>query len=87
MKIEVTEEDIKAGWRNALYCPVALALDRATNQDWHVSADHLSPCIGENYDKSEIPARVRRFIRAFDQGKKVRPFSFELPEVRVEDEP
>ena len=79
LTVTVTDADIAEGQRcSGLHCPVALALERATHQDWHVADDHLSPCIGDEYESRHVPKEVKRFIRRFDAMESVKPFSFVL---------
>ena len=72
--IEVTEEDIKNGEPyNSHKCPLALACKRAVGKDWmEVYLQYYRP--------SGIPENIKVFIRYFDFGKEVKPFSFVLPE-------
>lgn len=82
MTINVTQEHISKGKRYAWECPIALALKDAICR-W------CGPNVGTNYigfyDKSEIrhivetPVAAQEFIRKFDNGKPVKPFSFEIP--------
>lgn len=78
MLVEVTLEDIRLGQKqNCQHCPVARALWRAMPIEgkfifvgvWNVQLrDKEYP----------LPEVVSRFIRDFDSGKNVEPFSFEL---------
>lgn len=80
MKITVTQADIEEGRPyNCNLCPVALAVSRAFRVPQHaVSVDGLFITVNDqNYDP---PALVDEFIQAFDDGKKVIPFSFDLDE-------
>lgn len=83
MKIKVEQKHINAGQRFKCHlCPVALAIQHTTD----TSQDEVS--VGMTTiqwsDKSKgnyetpTPASARRFISQFDQGKPVKPFSFEL---------
>jgi hypothetical protein len=91
MTITVTQEDIDNGerWDCAL-CPVALALKRAIGKPVSVNADggltvvdydlasdlasftSYSPVIASHQDS------VTEFIRKFDEGDDVEPFTFEV---------
>ena len=77
--ITVTKADIKEGIRfSSQSCPVAKALNRAcpSKRDyWSVG-----PVTMSFYPrKFKTPSDVQRFIKAFDAGKRVKPFSFTLP--------
>jgi hypothetical protein len=73
-KIEVTENDIKRGvaW-NVDKCPVARAMRRATrNMACYASLSELKVGI----KLVNTPTRCQRFMRNFDDGENVKPFSF-----------
>ena len=87
MRIEVTAEDIAKGERlRACRCPVALALSRAGFEEPEVypsyGPDDYSPGgAGEiiaGGDRFALPLTVDRFVAAFDEGKPVEPFAFDL---------
>ena len=84
VKIEVTDDDIRLAKktdfskkRKTQWCPIARALRR-------VVGDH--PSVATNYAEFTkrgtvfvarlFPKKTNRFIRAFDVGKAVKPFSF-----------
>ena len=77
MKIEVTAQDIASGKRvDCDCCPLALALNRATNDVWHVTK-------AEAYRRGPVrpitlPPPARKFIADFDACNPVFPFTFEL---------
>ena len=83
MRVEVTEEDIDRGMRHDPHCcAVARGIHRAVGL--HVG-DRVSvgsrDCTiqwGKARFRGEIPDEVGQFIDAFDEGFKVKPFSFEL---------
>ena len=83
MIVQVDQTHIDRGFRRrALCCPVAIALQEATGQDWWVGDGDeggtvLDPCIGEEV---EAPREVHRFRYRFDFGKPVKPFQFEIPD-------
>lgn len=83
VKVSVTPEDIATGQRRrASRCPVAVALRRATDQDWWVGNDDrngtvLDPCVGREI---EAPKDVHWFRLRFDRGLRVKPFTFEIPD-------
>jgi len=75
LRVEVTEEDIKAGERgNPEYCPIAHALCRAELMDtpW-VDSDSIED---QNGDKWDLPAKARAWIQKADRGELVHPMIF-----------
>lgn len=76
MRIHVRPHHIAAGKQGSCEaCPIALALAEATGrQGWEVS-DLLAYRWPEAYP---LPDVATRFIHDFDQGRPVRPFSFEV---------
>lgn len=74
MKIDVVQEDINHGKReNPLACPIALAIGR--------SIGTVSVEVNTVRSKTHwvyLPMKAQVFIRDFDAGKLVQPFSFEL---------
>lgn len=85
--IAVTASDIRYGRReSSISCPVALAIKRELDpSDINVDDTDLSLTIGELSGRADLPAKVCKFIAAFDKiGRKaVRPMTFRL-EVRLE---
>lgn len=76
--IEVTADDIARGTRKSCSCcPIALALARCTGLVVSVESDWV-------YFMPDLPQTAVEFIKTFDAGKPVQPFSFELdvPEVK-----
>jgi hypothetical protein len=79
--VEVTEEDIRGGVRKACtVCPVARALNRATEMIWWVPGG-----VGGFQDEPEVqpywidlPATVKQFIIDFDAGRPVSPIEFDI---------
>lgn len=75
MVITVTAKDIRDG--NRMFpetCPVALAVRRETGQPFIVGARHV-------WLKSRrycLPKKAQTSILDFDEGRKMKPFSFEL---------
>lgn len=85
MVIEVTAEDIAQGKRlSPLCCPVALALKRHTGKPISVACylvrEDASPRKWCGFAKE-----VWDFLLAFDTGKPVQPFTFELPDALLSD--
>lgn len=78
MKIEVTWDDINFGRRHSpQYCPIALAAQRASGESWIVSDSMMwikDSAYGQNI---YLDAGTKEFIRNFDEGEPVLPFSFE----------
>lgn len=85
MRVEVTADDIRSGTpSDCHYCPVALAVARAAGTNpGSVSVDGVYVTI-EQFDRTERnyepPALVDEFVKAFDAGESVIPFSFDLDE-------
>jgi hypothetical protein len=88
--IHVTNEDILAGKQGSCqFCPVALAVKRATNKS-HVEVgidgicfydkpiEELSYADIRNSVQIPISKEVEKFIVYFDEKYQVEPFSFEL---------
>ena len=78
MKITVTKDDIVDGCQRSLKgCPIALALIRA-----HVNFHFVDKDAVIRVDATPIPLPecVRQFIRSFDAGHPVKPFTFTIPD-------
>lgn len=75
IRVRVTKRDIDNGLRGVCArCPVALALQRriaplsdTDGQRWYLG--------GGSYARP-LPLAVSRFVRAYDWGRKVKPFTF-----------
>jgi hypothetical protein len=77
MRIEVTAEDIAAGEpRHSCHCPVARAISRAMGAAWEAYGDEAGAC--DTDDWIDLPAEAERWIAAFDAGRPVEPFAFEV---------
>lgn len=75
IKVCVTKEDIKQGFRNApAYCPVAKALHRATGETWYVYGPEVAKAGREEHQ--QLSREATRFIVRFDTKKRVKPFKF-----------
>ena len=78
--IEVTQSDIdkvdkfKYKINPSKYCPIAIALNRVTKKSWTVTSYKLW---FDDKDYS-LPLKVVDFIKNYDKGLPVNPFSFEL---------
>jgi hypothetical protein len=77
LTIEVTQEDIERGVKQECWdCPIALALFRTTGKEWSVAPSSCRE-LGTLTDYI-FPAEATEFIRSFDLGYPVSPFSFKL---------
>lgn len=78
--IKVTIEDIKLGSRiNGHWCPVARAVRRKLNNNYHclVGDNYIDIYLGGVVTKTiPLHERVCDFIFDFDTGKKVEPLNF-----------
>ena len=82
MKIEVTQHDIDYGVRGEYsLCPIARAVKRKINGEVIVFGDDISifttVIIIRRYSYYKLPQKAKDFIKRFDEGKKVKPFTFE----------
>lgn len=84
MRIDVTQEDIANGVRlDHRCCPVARAIERATGMQASVDVDRgcnnpsAFVVIG-SVAAVDLPHSVMWFVKKFDRGGQVEPFSFEL---------
>ncbi len=82
-RIYVTEKLIKAGIQmHSCRCPVALAITAAGGVDPIVGGDkvNVSHLVGGTIEEFyiDLPAKAAAFIKRFDVGSRVKPFSFEL---------
>lgn len=80
MRIKVTKEHIRRGRRGLCFaCPVALALAEAIpgSQPWVTTRIELRRNGRQVF--IDAPEVVLAFATAFDAGREVRPFEFELP--------
>jgi hypothetical protein len=77
--ITVTAQDIRSGQpKNSRGCPVALAMKRSTQAEVFCGVTVASV----NGGSVSLPLSATTFIRAFDHGDEVQPFSFtvEVPD-------
>lgn len=78
LRVEVTEEDIKAGRQGDAYrCPLARAASRADGSHTWWFGETLAGRDGVYGHVSQAP-RVRRWREAFDDRQKVAPFVFTI---------
>lgn len=76
MKIQVTADDIARGAPcEQDFCPVALALHRATGRRWLVGFNAACTSDGGHLN---LPLPVQVFVKAFDAAFPVEPFEFEV---------
>jgi hypothetical protein len=83
MKIKVTLKDIEEGYRGSCYdCPIALAFKREVKPTSPIGLDvgaerilHREACTWNAYT---LPKKAQTFIKRFDGGKPVKPFTFEI---------
>lgn len=80
MRIQLTQQDIANGRRAACNaCPVALAISRATGEQWEVG-NSSAWCVGSCASaRIYLSSDTMTFIDAFDHGRSVAQFEFELP--------
>lgn len=77
MTIAVTQEDISIGQKKSCqFCPIALALKRVFPLSLFIRVDGDAITIGNI--EIPIPDSCHDFIKAFDIGMEVHPFTFEL---------
>lgn len=77
MTINVTQKHIDKGIKGAFTCPVNLAVrDKLSIKDNSVKVCWTAIFVGTI--RYPIHADVTTFIRKFDNGDKVEPFSFEV---------
>jgi hypothetical protein len=85
--IKVTLKDIEAGIRASAYgCPVARAVKRAFPKaryvSWGIFSGMASDVAGY-WELTPVSKRPRKFVDAFDSGKKVKPISCKVRITRV----
>lgn len=86
MKIRVTKKDIKEGKpKSCAKCPIALAVTRKTGYRWilvggcvDVYKSRRKMADEDSYKTAILPLDAHSFIRRFDQGYPVEPFTFDL---------
>lgn len=85
LRVEVTAEDIADGRReHCERCPVARAMRRAIGRVVWVGGAGQWGIGNRSPQPKRLPLRVTDFITAFDTGRPVSPFTFNLdvPEVK-----
>jgi len=77
--VRVTARDIRKGEpEKPAWCPVALAIGRATGVQPSVYADFVRVYVQGGYYDSDLPQEVQNFIDRFDNQGIVKPFRFTL---------
>ena len=83
MKIKVTKQDIKNGTGNEKeleYCPIAFAIKRQMKTYFYIKVygDNIQILtVDHSYRYYKLPKKAKDFIQKFDEGKEVKPFTFE----------
>jgi hypothetical protein len=83
MKIEVTLKDIEKGFRGSCYdCPIARAFKREVKTTSHtglsIGAERILHREVHEWNAYTLPKKAQTFIKRFDGGKQVEPFTFEI---------
>jgi hypothetical protein len=82
MTIHVQQKHIDQGEsRRSCFCPIALALADSFSDVIYASVgtgDFAVNRRGFNLLQSPLPESASKFVRAFDNGKPVKPFTFEI---------
>jgi nitrate/TMAO reductase-like tetraheme cytochrome c subunit len=83
MKITVTQKDIDKGLKSSCYeCPIAHALKRKVKNKirygFAVNADFIDLTKDNKWWIYALPKKAQTFIKRFDDGKPVKPFTFEI---------
>lgn len=77
-KIRVLKKDIESGrQKDGSQCPIAKAFRRTRKRNCFVDAYAIE--MGLRY--FSMPPAARQFMKDFDRGKKVKPFSFQTKEI------
>jgi hypothetical protein len=84
MIIQVTQKDIDKGLKSSCYeCPIALAFKRKVKNQIlfgyavnYESIDHFTK--DNKWYIYALPKKAQTFIKRFDGGKPVEPFTFEI---------
>lgn len=82
IRINVTKKDIRYGKRGeARNCPIARACKRAGLKQVNVLGYQVYAAQAlVDYDERtfKMPIKAQRFVKSYDNGEKVSPFSFTL---------
>ena len=80
MRFRVTWFDINDGMPNSICgCPIVLCIRRTTRREFVDVTEEEITVNGSDY---RLPANAQRFIRKFDDGHPVKPFSFNIPGIK-----
>lgn len=88
MIVSVTEEHIKNGEPKSFSgCPIALACKELfPNCDIDVDLESIGVYPNnERYDFLMTPKKAQNFIKKFDDGEKVKPFSFRVRKPKIKE--
>lgn len=81
MIIKVTKEDIKQGKPGMpCHCPVARAMNRHVFERVSVTGRMMSREVRGRLRWLPISDEVKEWIRNYDRGAPVKPFSFHIPD-------
>lgn len=79
LKINVTQQNIIKGRKyTSKSCPIALAFKEAGIKKVEVKNLQFLLRKSEDSIMYDLPRMARKFIRAFDEGRPVKPFSFNV---------
>ena len=80
MKVNVTAKHIRKGKRSQpCHCPIALALKEQLHKEVEVGPYDMFFLYRKKIaGEAKTPDSAYYFIRAFDKGHKVKPFTFEV---------
>ncbi|ANA87336.1 hypothetical protein PBI_KAMPE_104 [Gordonia phage Kampe] len=88
MKVTVTQEHIDKGKRwEICNCPIALALKEKGFNNVEVSTFEISASKHNDLmiNHYRVPSVAKRFIKSFDDGHPVEPFTFEARKYKDEN--
>ena len=87
MKIRVTQEDIDHGeYYLADACPITLAVQRVSGLPLGgaiTGTDQVTMIRGSEWVQAPLPQEARDFLKEFDSGSSVRPFTFSLADAYI----
>lgn len=81
MKVSVTQDHIAVGVpKKSSSCPIALALQETTGATKVSVGTYTCSWEETNGDhfRANLPMEAENFVRSFDLGNKMKPFSFEV---------
>ena len=84
MKIKVTQQDIAKGSRKKCdNCPIARAIKRETKSPVWVNSNHVDYLVKNELVVHLLPKKAITFIKRFDAGETVKPFTFEIEKYKL----